>query len=69
MCMAIPGQVIKINKESVLVDFGSVQKEAGIEFLKPEKGDWVFVYAGHIMEKLTDERAKKILSEFKKGLE
>jgi hydrogenase assembly chaperone HypC/HupF len=68
MCMAVPGQVIEVKKKGVVVDFGSVRKDATTEFVKAVKGDWVFVYAGHVMEKITEERAKKILSEFNKGL-
>ena len=66
--MAIPGQVIEVRKNGVVVDFGSVKKDATTEFVKVDKGDWVFVYAGHIMEKITEERAKKIISEFNKGM-
>lgn len=64
MCMAIPGQVIEVKEKTVVVDFGSVKKDVSMEFVKAKKGDWVFVYSGHIMEKITEERAKKILSEF-----
>ena len=68
MCMAIPGQVIEVKEGKAVIDFGSVTKDAGTEFVQVEKGDWVFVYAGHVMEKITEERARKILSEFEKGL-
>jgi hydrogenase expression/formation protein HypC len=66
--MAIPGQVIEIKKDSAVVDFGSVKKDASMELVSVKKGDWVFVFSGHIMEKLSEERAKKILSEFNKGM-
>jgi hydrogenase assembly chaperone HypC/HupF len=65
MCMAIPGQVVEVKENKVVVDFGSMRRDASTEFLKAEKGDWVFVYGGHVMEKITEERAKKILSEFR----
>ena len=66
--MAIPGQVIETKENGAVVDFGTVKKDVSIEFVKVKKGDWVFVYSGHVMEKITEERAKKILSEFNKGL-
>ena len=68
MCMAIPGRVVDVKDGSATIDFGSVKKDASTELVEVRKGDWVFVFSGHVMEKITEERAKKILSEFEKGL-
>ena len=66
MCVTIPGKVIESDSKNAIVIFGDVKKEVKTELVKVSKGDYVLVYAGHVMEKISEERALKILNEFKK---
>ncbi|MBU0636992.1 MAG: HypC/HybG/HupF family hydrogenase formation chaperone [Patescibacteria group bacterium] len=50
MCLAIPGKIIKINKEKAIVDFNNIQKEINISLIKVKIGDYVIVHAGFAIE-------------------
>jgi len=65
MCMAIPGKVEKVSGNRVTVNFDGIKKEAASEFFESRVGDWVLVFSGHVMEKIPEERALKILKDFR----
>lgn len=64
MCLSSIGKVIKISKDTALADFNGVQKEVSTT-LKPQvqKGDYVLVHAGFIIEIMPPAEAKKALKE------
>jgi hydrogenase expression/formation protein HypC len=57
MCLAFPGKILKIDKDTALVDFDGIQKEANISLVKIKTGDYVIVHAGFAIQKLTKEDA------------
>lgn len=60
MCLAIPGKIVKIEKNVALVDYGGVIKEARIDFVPDVKeGDYVIVHTGFAIERMDEESAKK----------
>ena len=61
MCMALLGRVSEVNEDMALIDFGTVKKEADARFLPVKKDDYVYVFDGFVIEKLTEKDAKKIL--------
>lgn len=63
MCLAIPGKIIKINKESAVADFHGIKKEINVSLVKAEIGDYVVVHAGFAIEK-TDEKSAKEAYEY-----
>ncbi len=67
MCLAIPGRVLNLEKDGVMVDFQGTKKSVKTDILKPRKGDWVLVYSGQVMETIPEERAREILDTVFKG--
>jgi len=59
--MALLGRVSEVNEDMALIDFGTVKKEADARFLPVKKDDYVYVFDGFVIEKLTEKDAKKIL--------
>ncbi len=66
MCLAIPGQLIRIHDEAAgsagTVRFGAVLKEVNL-FCTPEArvGDYVIVHAGLAITVLDEEEARAVL--------
>lgn len=71
MCLAIPGQIISIDRSSAVlmgrVDFGGVLQEICLEYT-PEVsvGDYVVVHVGFAIAKLDVDRAKETLAMIEK---
>jgi hydrogenase expression/formation protein HypC len=64
MCLAIPAKVVKIvNKETLLVDFGGIQREVKSTLLNEKVGlnDYVLVHIGYAMAKVEEEEALETL--------
>jgi len=62
MCLAIPGQIKKIGKDSALVSWGKIKKEIGTALVKNLKiNDWVIVQNNMVVNKLAPSEAKEIL--------
>ncbi|MDD5772020.1 MAG: HypC/HybG/HupF family hydrogenase formation chaperone [bacterium] len=73
MCLAIPGKIIKIDKNTAVVDFGGIKKESALDLLSDAKiGDYVLVHAGFAISKIDKDDALETLKllneidEFKK---
>ena len=70
MCVALPGKVVKLEKDNALVDFNGNFVKARSGFVNVEPGDYVLVHAGCILQKVSqaeqDEMAElmKELSAF-----
>lgn len=62
VCIAIPGKVLSLENEEALVDFQGVKKSVKTDILKPQKGTWVLVYSGQVMETISEKRAREILN-------
>jgi len=56
MCLAIPGKVIEVNKEDVIVDYG-VEKRNAKCLLEIKNGDWVIVNSGFVITKVPEKEA------------
>ncbi|MCB4790887.1 MAG: HypC/HybG/HupF family hydrogenase formation chaperone [Elusimicrobia bacterium] len=69
MCLAIPGKIIKINKDkSAIVDFGGVKRSVQLTLLPVAKlGDYVIVHAGFAIQKLKQKDAETTLSILQKA--
>ena len=62
MCLAVPGKVKNIDKDTALVDFGGVTKEVSLGILKDvKKNDYVLVHAGFAIGKVEREEAEDTL--------
>ena len=67
MCLAVPGQVIRITGDDALtrsgqVRFGQAIREASLAFV-PEvvEGDYVLVHAGIAISVVSEEQARRSL--------
>jgi hydrogenase expression/formation protein HypC len=63
MCLAIPGKVLKIDKDfKALVDFGGVQRNVQLDLMPSVKtGEYVLVHAGFAIQKLTKKDAEETM--------
>ena len=68
MCLAIPGKILKINKEkhAALVDFDGIKQEVIIALIKkPEIGKYVIIHAGYAIEQMNEEEALEAINQWK----
>ncbi len=70
MCLAIPGKLLEIEKDSSprmgMVSFGGIQKRVCLEWL-PEAapGDYVIVHVGFAISKVDEQEALETLKMFR----
>lgn len=62
MCLAIPGKVLKIEKQTATVDFGGVRRGVRLDLLEEvHEGDYVLVHVGYAIQILDEEAAREML--------
>lgn len=64
MCLSIPGKVVEINGEEVLVDYFSEKRKANILF-PVKKNQYVIVKAGFVIDIIPTDQAEKFLEDIK----
>ena len=58
MCLAIPARILKINKNTALIESLGVEKEVDITLLPDvKKDDYVIVHAGFAIQIIDKEEA------------
>jgi len=58
MCLAIPGKIIRREKDSGIVDLGGVEKEIILTFVPEAKvGDWVLIHTGFGINTISEKDA------------
>jgi len=68
MCLAIPGKIISIDKESnsALIDFDGLKQTVIIALImNPEVGKYVIVHAGYAIEQMSEEIALEAIEQWK----
>ena len=66
MCLAIPGKVISISGEDLLmrsgkVDFGGILKEVSLAYVPEVKvGDYVIVHVGFALSRVDEAEANQV---------
>jgi hydrogenase expression/formation protein HypC len=66
MCLAVPGRVVEISRETVpvmgKVDFGGIRKEICLEWLPDVQiGEFVIVHVGFAISKMDEAEAEETL--------
>ena len=62
MCIAAPAQIMEINDNVAIVDFGGVRQQAKLDLVENvEVGKYVLVHSGYAIEVLTEQAAKESL--------
>lgn len=58
MCLAVPAEVVEIEGNTAILDFGGARRKANISLLEDTKiGDYVIVHVGYAIQKLSKEEA------------
>jgi len=59
LCLAIPGKVVKLDKEKkfAIIDYSGEQRKASIELVDVKPGDYVVVQAQFIIQKIPEKEA------------
>lgn len=56
MCLAIPGEIIELNKDTARVSIMGVESEINIQIIEePKVGDYVLIHAGCAIKKIDIE--------------
>lgn len=62
MCIAAPAQIMEINDNVAIVDFGGVRQQAKLDLVEDvEVGKYVLVHSGYAIEVLSEQAAKESL--------
>jgi len=70
MCIAAPAQILEINDNVAVVDFGGVRQSAKLDLVEDvEVGRYVLVHSGYAIEVLSDQEAKESLDAWEELLE
>ena len=68
MCLAIPGKIIKIDKEHTFprmgkVDFGGIVKEVSLAYVpEAQVGDYVIVHVGFAISRVDEHAANQVFA-------
>ena len=63
MALMLAGRIVEVKGDKVIVDIGGSLKEARLDFIRDVKpGDYVKVYYGIVLEKVTQEEAEETLA-------
>ena len=69
MCLAVPGKIIEIKKDEVVVDY-DIEKRKGKLIDKGYKvGDYVIIQGGIVIEKIPKNEAIDALKLYKQSLQ
>jgi hydrogenase expression/formation protein HypC len=68
MCLAVPGQVVRVERNDLgmtmgVVKFGGISKEVCLMYTPDaDVGDWVLVHVGFAISKLDEEQAREVFA-------
>ncbi|MBR9706398.1 HypC/HybG/HupF family hydrogenase formation chaperone [Candidatus Pacearchaeota archaeon] len=60
MCLAIPGKIIEINGDDVIVDYGCEKRNVK-KLFDVSLGEYVIVSCGFVIDKINSEKARKCI--------
>lgn len=64
MCLAVPGKIVKINKNIATVDYGVEKRKGMLLGSRYKEGDYVVIQGGIIVKKIDKKEAKEALKLF-----
>lgn len=68
MCLGVPGQIVRVEKNDLgmtmgVVTFGGISKEVCLMYTPDVAiGEWVLVHVGFAISKLDEESAKEVFA-------
>ncbi len=67
MCFAIPGKVVKVEKDKATVDYFGEERIADVSIINCKPGDYVIVSGGFVVEQVPKQEAEAMLNSLKNG--
>ena len=67
MCLAVPGKIISIDKEKVIVDYQTEKREARLVEEGYHIGDYVLVQGKIVIQKVPEEEVQQWCALFSNG--
>ncbi len=67
MCLIVPGKIIEINNNKVIVDYEIEKREANIIEGNFKVGDYVVIQGGFVTLKISETEAIEALKLYKKS--
>ena len=64
MCLAIPGKIVKINKDTATIDYSGEKRIANISLIDCKIGDYVIVQQKFAIQKVKEKDAIEALKIF-----
>ena len=67
MCLAIPGQIIRLAGDGAAVcDIDGIERTVNVSLIeRPVPGDWVIVHVGFALNRIDPEEAQRTLAALK----
>lgn len=67
MCLAIPGQILRLTGDADAVcDIGGIEKAVNVSLIDhPVPGDWVIVHVGFALNRIDPDEAERTLAALK----
>ncbi len=66
MCLAIPAEVLTVDGNKGVVDYGGLEQEVSLDLVEDvHPGDYVLIHVGFAIEKLSKDAALETLAIFK----
>lgn len=67
MCLAIPGQIKRIDAgDNAVCEIGGIEKTVNVSLIDNAKpGDWVIVHVGFALNRIDEDEAAKTLAALK----
>ena len=66
MCLAIPGKIVKIEKDKAIIDYGKEKRTAKLIEEGYSVGDYVLVQSALIIKKIPEKEAVESIKEWDK---
>ena len=61
MCLSIPGKVISVKENEIIVDYETEQRTSNLSLVDIQEGDYVIISNKIIINKIDKEKAEKML--------
>jgi hydrogenase assembly chaperone HypC/HupF len=61
MCLTIPGKILLVKGKKAVADFAGIKRNISADIISVRKGDYVLVYSGHAIEKISKIKAEEML--------
>lgn len=68
MCLAVPGKIIKIDKDDAVIDYDLEKRKAKIAIGGFKVGEYVIVQGGFIIAKVPEKEAISALQLYKEAV-